>query len=71
MTEFRGALFRSFMDGRMTLATEFLIASGSTGETSETFAFPSDPTCLTPIEHVVGVPLKSYIALSWTYRFNN
>ncbi len=55
----------------MTLATEFLIASGSTGETSETFAFPSDPTCLTPIEHVVGVPLKSYIALSWTYRFNN
>jgi hypothetical protein len=71
VTEFRGALFRPFMDGRMTPATEFLIASGYTGETSETFAFPSDPTCLTPIEYVVGVPLKSYIALSWTYRFNN
>src|SRR5271156_867857 len=67
--EFRGAVFRPFMDGRMTLATEFLIASGYTGETTETFAFPSDPTYPTPIERVVGVPLKSYITASWTYHF--
>lgn len=69
--EFRGALFRPFLDGRMTLATEFLIASGYTGETTETFAFPSDSTYPTPIERVVGVPLKSYITLSWTYHFKN
>ena len=68
--EFRGALFRPFRDGRMTLATEFLLASGYTGETTETFAFPSDATYPTPIEWVVGVPLKSYIAVSWTYHFH-
>ena len=54
----------------MTLATEFLIASGYTGETTETFAFPSDATCPTPIERAVGVPPKPYIAVSWTYHFN-
>jgi hypothetical protein len=67
--EFRGALFRPFMEGRMTLSTEFLIASGYSGETTEEFAFPSDPTYPTPIERVVGVPIKSYITVSWTYRF--
>ena len=54
----------------MTLATEFLIASGYTGETTETFAFPSDATCPTPIERAVGVPLKHRIKVSWTYHFN-
>ena len=54
----------------MTLATEFLIASGYTGEATETFARPSDATCPTPIERVVGVPLKPYIEVSWTYHFN-
>jgi hypothetical protein len=43
----------------MTLTAEFLIATGYTGETTETFAFPSDATCPTPIERPVGVPLKS------------
>jgi hypothetical protein len=69
VTEFRGALLRSFLDGRTTLSTEFLIAHGYTGETTEVFAFPSDPTYPTPIERVVGVPLKSYVTVSWTYRF--
>jgi hypothetical protein len=54
----------------MTLATEFLIASGYTDETTETCAFPSDATYPTPIERVVGVPLKSYMAVSWAYHFN-
>ena len=57
------------MKGRMTLSTEFLIASGYTGETTEVFAFPSDTTYPTPIERVVGVPLKSYVTVSWTYHF--
>ncbi len=67
--EFRGALFRPFMDGRVILSTELLIASGYSGETTEVFAFPSDPTYPTPIERVVGVPIKSYVTVSWTYRF--
>jgi hypothetical protein len=67
--EFRGAVFRPFNDGRMILSSDFLIAGGYTGETTEVFAFPSDSTYPTPIERVVGVPLKSYITLSWTYHF--
>jgi hypothetical protein len=57
------------MDGRMTLSTEFLIAHGYTGETTEIFAYPSDPTYPTPFERVVGVPLKYYVTVSWTYHF--
>jgi len=53
----------------MTLSTEFLIASGYTGQTTGTFALPSDPTYPTPIERVVGVPLKSYVTFSWAYHF--
>lgn len=67
--EFRGALFRPFTDGRMILSTEFLVASGYTGETTETFAYPSDPAYPTPIERVVGVPLKSYLTVTWSYHF--
>jgi len=67
--EFRGALIRPFLEGRMSLGTEFLIASGYTGQTTEVFAYPTDPTFPIPIERVVGVPLKSYITVSWTYHF--
>jgi hypothetical protein len=69
VTEFRGELLRPFRDGRLLLSTQFLIAHGYTGETSEVFAYPSDPTYPTPIERVVGVPLKSYITATITYRF--
>ncbi len=67
--EFRGAILRPFLDDRVTLSTEFLIASGYTGQTTELFAFPSDPSFPVPIERVVGVPLKSYVTASWTYHF--
>lgn len=67
--EFRGALLRPFYDGRMTLSTEFLIASGSTGQTTEVFAFPGDRTYPTRIERIVGVPLKSYVTAAWAYHF--
>jgi len=66
---FRGEVLRPFADGRVTLSTEFLIASGYTGETTEVFAFPSDPTYPSAIERVVGVPLRSYITVSATYHF--
>jgi hypothetical protein len=64
--EFRGAILRPFLEGRMTVSTEFLIASGYTGQTTEVLAQPSDPA---PFERIVGVPLKSYITVSWTYHF--
>jgi hypothetical protein len=66
VTEFRGALLRPFFENRMSIAANFLIASGYTGQTTETLALPGDPL---PFERVVGVPLKSYVSLSWTYYF--
>lgn len=69
VTEFRGQLLRPFRDGRLLLSTQVLIAHGYTGETTEVFAYPTDPTFPTPIERVVGVPLKSYITATITYRF--
>jgi hypothetical protein len=63
--EIRGALLRSFLDNRMSLGGNFLLASGFTGQTTETIPF--EPGCA--IECVVGVSLKSYISISWTYYF--
>jgi hypothetical protein len=50
----------------MSLGVNFLIASGYTGQTTETL--PDQPAPC-PVECVVGVPLKSYLSLSWTYNF--
>jgi hypothetical protein len=50
----------------MAIGANFLLASGYTGQTTETLALPTDPF---PFERVVGVPLKSYVSLSWTYYF--
>jgi hypothetical protein len=66
VTEFRGAVLRPFLDNRMSLGANFLLASGFTGQTTETIPFQSG-TCA--IECIVGVPLKSYVSLSWTYYF--
>lgn len=51
----------------MSVGVNFLLASGYTGQTTETVGLPTDPF---PFERVVGVPLKSYVSLSWTYFFN-
>ncbi len=66
VTEVRGAVLRTFKDDRMSVAGNFLIANGYTGQTLETFALPNEPE---PFERVVGVPLKSYVSLSFTYYF--
>ena len=66
VSEFRGAVLRSFLENRMSLAANFLVASGYTGQTTEMLAYPAN---LAPVEQVVGVPLKSYISASWTYYF--
>jgi len=64
--EIRGALQRSFQDGRMDLEVNFLLAAGFTGQTLETLAMPADSA---PFERIVGVQLKSYVSLTWTYNF--
>jgi hypothetical protein len=62
--EFRGALIRPFLNGRMTAGVNFLIASGYTGQTTENF-FPSS------IQEIVGVRIPSYASLSLTYRLGH
>jgi hypothetical protein len=64
--EVRGALIRPFLENRMSLGANFLIAHGYTGQTTETIPSQATPC---PIECVVGVPAKSYVSLSWTYYF--
>jgi hypothetical protein len=64
--EFRGAWLRTFLDNRMSVAANFLVASGYTGQSLETIPFQPDPC---PVECIVGVPLKSYVSASWTYYF--
>jgi Carboxypeptidase regulatory-like domain len=64
--EVRGAVLRPFLENRMSIGANLLIANGYTGQTTETL--PSQPAPC-PIECVVGVPLKSYVSLSWTYYF--
>jgi hypothetical protein len=60
--EFRGAVVRPFVNGRLTAGVNFLIASGYTGQTTENF-YPSD------IQEVVGVRIPSYASVTLTYRF--
>jgi hypothetical protein len=62
--EFRGGLLKPFDQNRMSLGVNFLIARGYTGQTIETIPFEGG-SC--PIECVVGVPLKSYVSVSWSY----
>jgi hypothetical protein len=60
--EFRAAVIRPFMSGRLTVGVNMLIASGHTGQTLETFA-PSD------IPEIAGVRIPSYASWTLTYRF--
>jgi hypothetical protein len=60
--EFRGALVRPFLNGRVDAGVNFLIAAGYSGQTTENF-YPSD------IQEVVGVRIPSYASVAFTYRF--
>lgn len=62
--EFRAAVVRPFLNGRLTVGMNFLIASGYSGQTTENF-YPSD------IQEVVGVRLPSYASVTLTYRFGH
>jgi len=61
--ELRGAVVRPFMNARLTVGVNFLIASGYTGQTTASF-YPQ-----TIIQEVVGVRLPSYASVTLTYRF--
>ena len=62
LKEFRGALVRPFLNGRLTAGVNFLIASGYTGQTTENF-YPSD------VQEIVGVRIPSYASATLTYKF--
>jgi hypothetical protein len=64
--EIRGALLRSWAEGRMDIGVNLLLAAGYTGQTLETLALPTDPA---PFERIVGVPLKSCLSMTLTYNF--
>ncbi|HEY6763793.1 MAG TPA: TonB-dependent receptor [Candidatus Sulfotelmatobacter sp.] len=60
--EFRAALVRPFMEGRLNISVNLLLAAGYSGQTTENF-YSSE------ISQVVGVRIPSYASLSFTYRF--
>jgi hypothetical protein len=79
--EVRFALFRPFLNGRLNVGVNALIASGWTGQTVENFAVasvfgpgkvglgPNGLVPANPVAEVVGVRIPSYASLSLTYRF--
>ena len=74
--EFRLALARPFLAGKMTVGVNMLIARGFTGQTVENFATNYRPGYAgllpvpeNPIAEVVGVRIPSYASLSVTYKF--
>jgi len=64
--EVRGGVLRPFKANHMSFGVNFLIASGYTGQTTETIPFEGGTW---PVECIVGVPLKSYVSASWSYYF--
>jgi hypothetical protein len=74
--EFRLALSRPFLNGKINLGVNMMIARGYTGQTTENFATDYKPGYLgplpvpdNPIAEVVGVRIPSYASVNFTYRF--
>ncbi len=79
--EFRLAVARPFMEGRINVGVNMMIASGWTGQTTENFAAASvyGPGKVgigadglipaDPVNEVVGVRIPSYASVTLTYRF--
>lgn len=66
--EFRVSLARPFLDGRMNVGVNMLIASGYTGQTTEPFYnFATQQP--NPVQEVVGVRIPSYASVNVTYHF--
>jgi hypothetical protein len=80
--EFRLAVARLFLNGRMSAGVNMMIASGWTGQTVENFASASvyapgavglvnGSVPANPVNEVVGVRIPSYASVNLTYRFGN
>lgn len=74
--EFRLALARPFLNGRINVGVNAMIARGYTGQTTENFATDYKPSYVgplpvpdSPIAEVVGVRIPSYASVNFTYRF--
>jgi hypothetical protein len=80
--EFRLAVSRSFLEGRLTIGLNAMIATGWTGQTTENFASasvygpgevglgPDGLVPANPVSEVVGVRIPSYATVNITYRFS-
>jgi hypothetical protein len=64
--EIRLGLLRSFAEGKWDTGINIFFANGYTGQTLETLQLPGEPV---PFERIVGVRLKSYVAVSLSYHF--
>jgi hypothetical protein len=60
--EFRAAAVRPFLNERLEVGVNMLVAGGYSGQTIENF-YPSD------IQEVVGVRIPSYASINITYKF--
>jgi|HubBroStandDraft_1064217.scaffolds.fasta_scaffold04126_11 hypothetical protein len=79
--EFRFALARPFLEGKLNVALNAMIATGWAGQTTENFAAagvyepgkvglaPNGLVPANPVSEVVGVRIPSNASLSVTYRF--
>jgi hypothetical protein len=74
--EFRLALVRPFLAGKINVGLNMLLASGYTGQTTENFAANYQPGYAgplpvpeNPVAEVVGVRIPSYASVNFTYRF--
>jgi hypothetical protein len=74
--EFRLALVRPFLAGRVNVGVNLMIARGYTGQTTENFAADYRPGYVgplpvsdNPIAEVVGVRIPSYASVNLTYKF--
>jgi hypothetical protein len=75
--EFRLALARPFMEGRINVGVNMMIASAWTGQTTENFATTYIPGGVglgknllvpaNPVSEVVGVRIPSYASVNFTY----
>jgi len=62
--EFRAAVVRPFLNDRLDIGVNMLVAGGYTGQTIENF-YPS------PIQEVVGVRIPSYASVNVSYKFGH
>jgi hypothetical protein len=74
--EFRLALARPFLNGKINVGVNMMIARGYTGQTVENFATDRQPGYVgplpvpdNPVAEVVGVRIPSYASVNLTYRF--